>query len=464
MFHHHHSLRAVVIALTTCATVPGIALAADSDWRSWRGPDGSGYVADSNPPIKWSAISNIKWKVAIPGSAHASPIVMGDRVYVMTAVEVEPAAGETPTAPEIQAQEQQEEPRGRGGRGGGRGGRGGAAAPKPQRFIVMALDRESGEVVWQTAVNEAAPHEGTHGTSTFAAGSPVTDGEFLYAFFGSYGIYCLDLDGTVMWHKDLGDMRIRGEFGEGASPAVHDGVVVVPWDHEGDSFIVALDASTGEEVWRRERDEPSSWATPIVVTIDDVEQVILPGTNATIGYNFKSGEEIWRCSGMTSNVIPTPIIDGNRLYLMSGFRGSSAQAINLEGATGDISGTAAVLWEFDRGTPYVPSPLLANGRLYFLRSNSGVISCLDAATGEPHYLGERLADAPNVYASLVGAGNAIYVCSREGEVVVIEDGPTPNILATNSLGEGINATPAIAGDELFIRTDHHLFCIAATEE
>jgi outer membrane protein assembly factor BamB len=327
----------------------------------------------------------------------------------------------------------------------------------------MALDRRDGRVAWSTAVREEVPHEGAHATNSFASGSPVSDGSHVYAFFGSRGLYCLDLEGKVIWEKDLGDMRTRMGFGEGASPALHGNVLVVPWDHEGESFVVALDKTSGDELWRAARPGPTSWTTPVVTEVSGRPQVILAGTAATVSYDLASGEEVWRCTGLTSNVIPTPVIGHGMVFLMSGFRGSSLQAVRLEQARGDITGGDAIAWGLDRATPYVPSPVLSGRTLYFLRGSTGTITCFDAVTGQQHYEGQRLEELPNVYASPVAAGGRIYVCGREGAVAVLEDGPEFKLLATNQMGEGIDASPAIAGDEIYLRGSRHLFCIAAAE-
>ena len=489
----------LVLAASSCFFVNPISSTEfDSDWMQWRGPEGTGYAADSAPPIEFSDEKNVKWKVKIPGYGHASPIVMGDRVYLMTAIRtdrqpdaVEDAKsedandgnGDTETnesgdnnANAASQQGQRPRPRmvrgvrggagqdgaGRGGRG--RGGRGGPPVETNiHKFVVICLDRNDGSEIWSTTVCEEVPHEGTHPTASQASGSPVTDGEHLFAFFGSRGLFCLDLEGNVVWQKDLGDQTIRNSFGEGASPAVHGNVIVVPWDHEGDSFVAAFDKSTGEELWRNDRTERTTWATPVITMVDDQPQAILVGTDATIGYALETGEEIWRCSGLTANVVPTPIVKDGICYITSGFRGSALLAIDLAEAKGDISDTAAVLWSFDRGTPYIPSPLLMDGRLYFLRTTSGVVSCVDVENGVQLYVGERLENVANIYASLVGANGHIYICGLEGNVAVLKGGDTFEIVAENSLGEGINATPAIVDDEMFIRGTEHLFCIAATE-
>jgi outer membrane protein assembly factor BamB len=454
-----------MITATAVLGLSAVALGFGSDesWTQWRGPDNTGFAPDSNPPTTWTETENVRWKVAIPGQGHATPIVLGDRVYVITAVktdrEIKPAEGESPAAQPDNTPPPAETRRRRGRRGRGMG------APKPTNvyeFRVLAVDRNSGSIVWNTKVREEVPHEGMHRTSTFASNSPVTDGKHVYASFGSRGIFCLDLAGNVKWEKDLGDMQIRMSFGEGASPALHGDTLVVPWDHEGDSFVVALDKSTGEEKWRTSRNERTTWSTPVIVEVNGRHQVVIAGTEATVSYDLQSGQEIWRCSGMTNNVVPTPVVGHGMIYLISGFRGAALQAVKLTEAKGDITGTAAIVWSHDRDTPYIPSPMLSGERLYFLKGTNGQLSCHNAITGEEHYGGERLEAIGNVYASPVGAGGHVYICDREGNVVVLKDGPALEIVATNSLGEGINASPAIVGDEMFVRGDDHLYCIAKT--
>ena len=454
-----HTLLNALVAFTLTAVPFGTSASAE-DWSGWRGPEGTGAAPDARPPAAWND-STLQWKTAIPGSGHASPIILGDRIYLMTAVKtdkVDEAAKKAADEAEVRANESREQEGGRRRRGGRRGGGGGITKPvNIYDFRVIALDKSSGSIVWNTLVNSELPHEGIHPTGSYAAGSPITDGEHLYAFFGSRGLYCLDMNGNVKWDVDLGDMRTRRSFGEGATPAVHGNTLVVPWDHEDDSFVVALDKRTGEEFWRRDRDEATSWATPVIVEVNGRSQAILPGTTASIGYDLETGDEVWRCTGMTTNAIPTPIVRDGVAYLTSGFRGSMMQAIKLADAKGDISDSPAVAWSVTRGTPYVPSPVLSGDRIYFLRSNNGIVSCHDANTGEAHFSGERL-ELGNVYASPVAGGGHVFICDREGKVAVIKDASTLEIVGTNDLGEGIDATPAIVGNAVYVRGSDHLFC------
>ena len=246
------------------------------DWPQWRGPGASGTAESSNPPTKWSESTNVKWKIEVPGVGSSTPIILGDRIYVSTAVktdrvtevkaDIETTGEGQPTEPARDQRPQGDRPEGerRGlgrGEGGGRGRGGPGAGPKPTNyyeFVVLAYDRNSGKEIWRTAVTQQVPHEAGHNTNNFASSSPVTDGERLYVSFGSRGVYCLSLDGKQLWVKDLGRMQTRNQFGEGSSPAVHNGTLVVPFDHEGESFIVALDAKTSDEKWRKSRDEKTT--------------------------------------------------------------------------------------------------------------------------------------------------------------------------------------------------------------
>jgi outer membrane protein assembly factor BamB len=434
------------------ASPPAPGAAAERWWPRWRGPDGDGAAPSSNPPVTWSEAENIRWKTRIPGEGCSSAIVWKDRVYVTTAIETEAEgapSGEAPPPPPDR---------------GGRRRRPSRPAPtKVHEFAVLALDRADGRIVWSTTVAEAVPHESGHATGSQASSSAVTDGRSLFVCFGSRGVHCLDLDGKIRWSRDLGRMRTRNQFGEGSSPALWEDTLVITWDHEGPSFILALNKESGEELWRQPRDERTSWATPIVVSVAGRPLVIAPGTTASRAYDLRSGKVVWSCSGMTMNCIPTPIHRDGVVWLMSGFRGAALQAIRLEGCEGDISESQHILWSRDKATSYVPSALLYQGLLYYLRSNSGVLSCVDAATGKLHYEGERLADLRTVYSSPVGASGRVYVSSREGVTKVIAAGPQCKVLATNRLDDVFDGSAAIVGDALYLRGRKHLYCIAAPE-
>lgn len=480
-----------VVAARSAAQAPD----ASRQWPQFRGPLGTGVAPHGDPPTEWSDGKNIKWKTAVPGRGNSSPIVWNDRIYLLTAVKVEkegaavtpeldgvvastmargPQAPQTPPASQPDA-ERPRRPRGDRGEGppgegapGERPRRGGGGMPRaekpttPYRYVVMALERATGNVAWEKTVREKTPHAGTHPDSTFASASCVTDGELLFAFFGSEGLYCLDLDGNVKWDADFGDMKTRNSFGEGASPAVFGDTVVVNWDHEEEDFIVALDRKSGRELWREKREEPTSWSTPLIVPVGGAPQVITPGARRCRSYDLATGKLVWECAGLTENVIPTPVHADGIVYLISGFRGAALKAIRLDAAHGNLDeDKSAILWTFEKHTPYVPSPLLYEDKLYFLDNNRALLTCLNARTGEKLWGPERLEGVQNVYASIVGAAGRVYIAARDGKVAVLKHGPEFEVLAINALDDSFDATPAIVNRELYLRGAGHLYCIAA---
>jgi len=431
---------AAVSLLLAAAAAGEAADAPGAFWPQWRGPLLTGVAPGADPPVEWSETKNVAWKVAIPGKGSSTPVVWGDRVFVLTAIPTEQRA------PAAEAPVERRGPR--------------TLAPElVQQFAILALSRGSGEIVWQRVLREEPPHDGTHPTGTWASCSPVTDGERVFAFFGSQGLYALDMSGNVLWEKDLGDMTIKLSFGEGSSPALQDDRLVINWDHEGDSFIVALDAATGDELWRQPRDEGTSWATPLIVESEGKAQVISSATNKVRSYDLVSGKQLWEVGGMTANVIPTPVYGEGLVFLTSGFRGNALLAVRLAEAEGDITGGPAIAWSYDRDTPYVPSPLLYGDELYVLKSNDGILTAFDAATGE-HLYGMRLEGVPNVYASPIGAAGRIYVAGREGAVAVVKAGPEFELLAVNRLEDGFDASPVAVDGELYLR-GQHLYRISA---
>jgi len=408
----------------------------DRNWPQWRGPQGTGVSRPANPPVEWSDTKNIRWKVELPGRGSGTPVIWGDRVYVTSAVPVG-VDGAAEHAPR------------------------GAQARVPHRYVVLALDRKTGKTVWERVAREEAPHEASHAENgTWASPSAIVDGEHVIASFESRGYYAYDLNGNPVWQIDLGDKRMRSQFGEGSTPALHGNTLVIVWDHQGESAIVALDKRTGKELWRKPRTEIDTWATPLVATVNGKPQAIVPAMNKITSYDLSTGDVVWESAGLTINPIPSPVTDGSFAYLMSGFRGNSLKAIRLADAKGDITGTPAVAWTLDRDTPYVPSPLLYDGILYFLKANNGLLTALDAKTGQPHYQAARIDAVPNVFSSPVGASGRVYIAGREGSTVVIKHGPKLEVIAVNELGDGFDASPALVDDEIYLRGYRYLYCIA----
>jgi outer membrane protein assembly factor BamB len=326
---------------------------------------------------------------------------------------------------------------------------------------VLAVSRKTGKILWQQTVHKQVPHEAGHVTASLASASPVTDGERVFAFFGSYGLYCLDTGGKLLWKKHLGEMHTKHGHGEGSSPALHGDTLIVNWDHEEQSFVVALDKRTGNERWRVARAEDTSWATPIVVEHAGKAQVIVPGTNRLRGYDITDGAFIWECGGLSSNIVASPVAAGGVVYAGSSYDTRAMLAIRLDGAKGDVTGTKQVIWARNKGTPYVPSPLLYGDSLYNLQHYQGIMSRLDIRTGNEQGGPFRLDAITNVYASPVGAAGRIYVTSRDGITQVMSHGePEPTMLAVNRLNDSFSASAALAGRELFLRGERYLYCIA----
>ena len=436
-------LRAIGTSLVAVATLTatGAILTADpaspNAWAQWRGPLMTGVSPTAKPPLEWSESKNVRWKVELPGRGTSTPVIWGDRVYVLTAA---------PAGVELSASHD---------------ARGTKGQIVPHRMMVMALDRKTGKTVWERTAREETPHEGYHNQfGTWASSSAATDGEVVIASFESRGIYAYDMTGKLLWEVDLGDKRMRNEFGEGSTPALFKDRVVVVWDHQGQSFIAALDKKTGKEVWRKNREEIDSWATPVVVDHGGRAQVITGAMNKIRSYDLVTGDVVWETGGLTMNPIPSPVYGDGHVILMSGFRGNSIKAVKLADAKGDITSTPALAWTFDRDTPYVPSPLLYDNVLYFLKGNAGVLSAFDAKTGKPHYSVQRIDGVPNVFASPVGADGKVIILGQDGAAAVLAHGTTYKVLATNKLDDKFDASPALVGSEVYLRGYRYLYCVA----
>jgi outer membrane protein assembly factor BamB len=396
------------------------------DWSHWRGPDGNSVAPNASPPVAWSSTKNVKWKVAIPGSGSGSPVVYQDRVFVVSGVPTGKRAGRLPEL----------------------------------EFVTFCFDRGTGKLIWKQTATVATPHQPTHETNGFASASPCTDGTMVYSHFGSRGLYAYTMDGELVWKRDdFGNMTTRNDFGEGSSPVIAGDKIIVPWDHEASSFLYALDKTTGQTIWKTPRDEPTCWATPLVIPTSAGPQVVMNGQTKARAYDLETGKELWSCGGQTQRPVATPVYRDGIVYVGSGFRGSFLAAFRPDGR-GDVEGTDAVVWSVDRDTPDIASLLLSDDRLYFFKAKTGLLSCLNADTGQPYFQTVRLPNISTTYASPVAAGGHVYLTGRSGTTVVIDDAAEFKVVSVNSVGEGVDATPAIADDEIFIRGEQHLFCIA----
>lgn len=447
----------IALLISALFAITAARAAQEPYWPQWRGPLGIGAAPDANPPVSWSETNHVRWKAKIPGLGMATPVIWADQVFIQTAiptgktVEAPPAAAATPA-----------ENSGGGTNAPGRRG-GGMRAPKPTeayQFALLCLDRKTGRELWRQIAREEVPHEARHRTEgSFASASPVTDGQQVFAFFGSRGLYCYDLSGKLKWSRDLGRMNIVMTFGEGSSPALCEDVLVVNWDHEGESFIVGMDKHTGKTLWQHARPEKTSWATPLAYTHDNQPQIIVAATGKIRSYEPVEGKVLWECGGLTRNVIPSPVAGDGLVYATSGYQGNSLLAIRL-GRSGDLTGTDAIAWSYKKKTPYVPSPLLYDGKLYFFDNNRAALSCLDAKSGEVLIDGEKIEGLEGVYASPIGAGGRVYLVGRNGVTVVIKPAAKLEVLAVNGLNEKIDASPAAVGRELFLRGREYLYCLA----
>ena len=411
------------------------------NWHQWRGPDANGVSKTAKPPVEWSEDKNVRWKVAIDGNGSSTPIIWGEKIFLLTAINTGKV---DPSLPKPEDQPKRVF---------------GITHPNVSyEFVVLCLDRGTGKELWRRTATERIPHEGHHGDNDFASASPTTDGERLYCWFGSAGLFCYDLDGKKLWGRDLGKAQMGASLGEGCSPVVHDGRVVIVRDHARQSSIEVLDARTGKTRWKKDRDEPNAWATPRVLRHSGKTQVITAASNLVRSYDLDDGQIIWQCRGLTGNVIPSPVADRDFVYCMSGYEGFSVLALPLS-ATGDISKSDKIAWSKNRGTPYIPSPVLYDGMLYFSRSNQAILTCLDSRTGETIMERTRLPGLSNIYASPVAADGRLYITGRNGKTLVLKRSNELTVIATNKLDERIDTSPSLAGNQLFLRGAKSLYCI-----
>jgi outer membrane protein assembly factor BamB len=431
---------AVIIFLAFLATARAGDLA--DNWPHWRGPLANGCAPKADPPLHWDEKTNIKWKAPLVGKGSATPIVWGDQVFVLTAVDtgrvadpkdlpkIDPAFKVNTTPPNTYHQ-----------------------------FIVMSFDRQTGKLRWQKTAAEKVPHEGKHASHSYAAGSPTTDGKYLYASFGSFGTCCYDLAGNLIWQRDLGRLHTRLGWGEAVTPAVHGDSLLINWDQEKNSALYCLDTKTGKTKWRAQRDDVTSWNTPLIVEHKGQTQVILNATKRIRGHDLKDGKELWQVGGMTTNAIPSAVAANGIAYVMSGYGAGSAVAIPLD-ARGELSDDK-LLWRTKAGTPYVPSPALAGDRLYFTQANVNLYTVLDTKSGKAIIDRQRMPDVTSFYASPIVAAGRIYFVDQKGVALVLRQSDKFEVLATNVLDDLIDASPAAVGRQLFLRGEKHLYCIEA---
>ncbi len=406
------------------------ALVSADDWPQFRGPD-QGRTPETNLPVSWSATENVRWKTPLPGPGHSSPIIWGDRIF-LTAFK--------PKSTGMMARLMSR-----------------LGSPAGQ-LLVLSLDKQSGRILWEreVVVDSIAA---VHNTNAPASPTPVTDGELVYVYFGQKGLTAFDFDGNVVWEKDLG--TFPNEWGFASSPVLHGDQLILVSDSDAEDFVLAVHKRTGEEIWRTSRNGAvRAWPVPVIWNVEGRDQIVVSGSGVVRAYDPENGRELWRVSGLTRWVAPTPVSAHGLLYVVSGGPGGSVGMAIRPGGRGDITNTH-VAWRYDRATPYIPSPVVLGDHFYMVRSG-GIMTCLNARTGEEVWQ-ERLPARGDYYASLIAAEDKIYALSEDGEVTVVAAGPRYRVVARNSIGERTMATPAVSDGQLFIRTDETLFAIGGSQ-
>jgi outer membrane protein assembly factor BamB len=402
-------------------------VAADGDWPNWRGPNHDG-MARGDAPLQWSDKERIAWKATVPGRGHSSPVVWGDRIFLTTAVPTSNAPAGSRAIPE-------------------------------HRFLVIAYDRKTGKQLWERVAKVASPHQPHHQQyGSFASNSPITDGTHVIAFFGSRGLYAYTLEGKLVWEKDLGQLTMFNSFGEGAWTALDGEKLFVVLDHEGASFLLALDKRTGKELWRTPRQGNTNWSGPYITTHNGRKQIIVSASREVCGYDLETGALLWKARGLGQNTIPAPVAADGLVFVMSGYRDPNLMAIRL-GREGDLTNTDAIVWQNQRGNSYTSSPVLYGGTLYVL-TDTGMLSAFDAKTGKPYYQQMRLPKPYNFKSSPVGVNGKLYLASEDEDVIVVRMGENFEVLATNTIpGEMFIATPAVVDGDIYLRGRNTLYGI-----
>ena len=438
--------KAIVVAAWALA---GTAISAQN-WPSFRGPNASGVAEGQPTPVKWDIGSgeNLLWKTPVPGMAVSSPVVWGDRVFISTAVSSDPGAGiKTGLYGDV----------------------------KPSNDVSMhswrllALDKRTGKVLWERVAHEGVPKTKRHPKSSQASATPVTDGRHIVVSFGSEGLYAYDFDGKLLWTRDLGTLNAGWfydpdyEWGIASSPIIWKNSVIVQCDIQKNSYIAAFDVATGNPLWRTAREEIPSWSTPTVYERDGRTELVTQATGFTRGYDPASGKELWRLAGNSEIAIPTPVIGPNLIIVTNGYTPIQPIYAIKPGASGDITlkkdqtSSESVAWSMPRGGPYIPTPVIYGDHLYVL-AITGVLTSYDVRTGQRVYQ-QRVGMGGSFSASPVAADGKLYISSEDGDVYVVKAGPQYELLASNSIGEVLMASPAISDGIVFFRGLRNVFAI-----
>lgn len=434
----------LIIAICQLLLMP--AYGQSSNWPQWRGPAGLGISNEKNLPLEWSHTKNVQWKTAIEGRGHSSPIVWGSRIFLTTSIEGAVVSG-AKAVKHIRSGREHVHPDSVG-------------ADRKHTLKVICLDRDAGKILWERTAYEGTAYDDRHRKNTYASSTPVTDGKHVYAFFEAEGLYCYDFDGKLVWKTSVGKIAKMG-MGHGMSPVLFENLIILQCDQEDggpDSFIVALDKRTGKEVWRAARTHRKTYATPLIIKTAGRWEMVTIGAESIISYDPATGRELWRSQGVESHSIPSAVAGHNMVFVTAGSHSKRAMAIKLGGA-GDLTSTANIVWKYQKGTAYVPSPILYGEYLY-LMTDKGIMTCLDAKTGEVKYEGGRVPVPATFTASPIAYEGKMLLVSEDGDTFVIKAGATHEVLRTNSLNEPVYASPAVSQGRIFIRGEKHLYCIA----
>ncbi len=419
-------------------------LAQSANWAGWRGNDGSGISTETNLPTEWSSTKNIKWKTAINGRGHSSPIVWGKRVFLTTSIEGAVIPGAQAVRHVHKGQEWLHPDS--------------VGADHSYTMKLLCLNADSGKILWEQPVYEGKVYDNRHRKNTYASPTPVTDGKYVYLSFEAEGLYAYDFNGKLIWKSSLGSIA-KGGMGYGTSPVIFEKLLILQCDQEyGEgSFIAAVDKATGKEVWRVARTNRRSWATPLLVKANGRTELVASGAESIIAYEPATGKELWRAPGVVSNPIPSPVVGHGLVFVTAGSQEKRAMAIRL-GASGDLTNTSNIVWQFDKGTAYVPSPILYGDFLYLI-SDAGLITMMEAKSGK--VMSQTRVPVPAKFtASLVAYEGKLLMVSEDGDAFVMRvDGSAPEVLNVNSIAEPVYASPAIAGGKIFLRSEKNLYCI-----
>jgi outer membrane protein assembly factor BamB len=417
-----------------------------SNWPQWRGPDGQGVSGETGLPVEWSNTKNVKWKTPLAGRGHSSPIVWGKKIFLTSALDGEVIPGRTAgVTHKLSDGTDFVHPDAVG-------------ANLKHTFKVICLDRDTGKILWERVAYEGPVYDSRHKKASFASSTPATDGKYLFAFFGSEGLYAYDFKGNLLWKQQFSKLG-TASVGYGVSPILYENLVILQCDDSGlNSFMVAFDKKTGKEAWRVARKVDVTWSTPVLVHTPTRTELVASAAEAIIAYDPLTGKELWRHKGLESNAVPSPVVHKDLVVLTAGSPTKIALALRA-GGSGDVTGTSQLVWSYNKGTAYVPSPILYGDYVY-LMTDRGLLTCLDARTGKLEYEGARVPKATTFMASPVAYEGKILLTSEEGDTYVLKAGPKHEVIRANSLGEPVYASPAIADGKIFIRGEQNLYCIS----